>query len=403
MPFRDAWLLVGSLLVLVGFAAAQPVVSAVGFVIIIVGGLSRFWSRHLFDGFSLRRRLQERRVFIGEQVDLSVDMENAKFLPLPWYEWRLAIADSIAVDGERLASALVPGSSWVLRRGAIGWFERRSWKFKLTPSERGYHTVGPAVVRSADMLGVFPRSREDADLAHLLVFPRVFSMQELGLPADRPFGERKGRNRLYEDPLRIAGLREYRPGDSLRRIDWKATARTGDLQSRVYDPSATEQIYLMLNIDTMHHAWEGYLKDELERAVSVTASLAVWAAGQRFSIGLLANGAYPDADRPIRLPPSRSRDQITRILEALAVVQPLTMGDLAGAVRHESSRIPVGSTIVVIASLMPPPLADVISRLAGGGHRVHVLATSDRVRPEQTPGIPFQQVARAFGRVEPLA
>lgn len=402
MPFRDAWLVVGPLLALVGFAAAQPIISAVGFAIILIGGLSRLWSRHLFDGFSLRRRLSERRAFIGEQVELTVEMENAKPLPLPWYEWRLGVADSMAVNEERLASALVPGLSWLLRRGAIGWYERRAWKFQLTPSERGYHQVGPGIVRSADLLGVFPRSAEDEVQDHLLVFPRVFSMQDLGLPADRPFGDMKGRNRLYEDPLRIAGLREYRPGDSLRRIDWKATARTGDLQSRVYDPSATEQIYLMLNIDTMQHAWEGYLKDELERAVSVTASIAVWAAGQRFSIGLLANGAYPDADRPIRLPPSRSREQITRILEALAVVQPLTMGELAGTIRRESSRIPVGSTIVVIASLMPAPLADVISRLAEGGHRVYVIATSNRVTPEDVPGIPLQQVGRAFERAEAL-
>jgi len=402
MPFRDAWLLVGPMLVLVGFAAAQPVISAVGFMIILVGGGSRLWSRHLFDGFTLRRSLGERRVFIGEDVDLTLEMENAKLLPLPWYEWRLAIADSISVHGERLASALVPGSNWMIRRGAIGWFERRSWTFRLKPSERGYYAIGPAAVRSSDVLGVFPRSELDDQQDHLLVFPRVFSMQELGLPADRPFGDMKGRNRLYEDPLRIAGLREYRPGDSLRRIDWKATARTGDLQSRVYDPSATEQLYLMLNIDTLEHAWEGYLKDELERAVSVTASLAVWAAGQRFAVGLLANGAYPDADRPIRLPPSRSRDQITRILEALAVVQPLTMGELAGALRRESSRIPAGSTIVVVASLMPPPLADVISRLAEGGHRVHIIATSDRVTADLAPGVPFQQIGRAFARLESI-
>ncbi len=400
MPFRDSWLLVGPLLALVGFAAAQPIISAVGFVIIIVGGLSRLWSRHLFDRFSLRRRLSERRAFIGEHVDLTVEMENDKPLPLPWYEWRLGVADSVHVDEERMASALVPGLSWLLRRGAIGWYERRTWTFRLTPSERGYHQVGPGAVRSADLLGVFPAAMEDDTQHHLLVFPRVFSMHDLGLPADRPFGDMKGRNRLYEDPLRIAGLREYRPGDSLRRIDWKATARTGDLQSRVYDPSATEQIYLVLNIDTMAHAWEGYLKDELERAISVTASIAVWAAGQRFSVGLLANGAYPDADRPIRLPPSRSRDQITRILEALAVVQPLTMGELAGTIRRESSRIPAGSTIVVIASLLPPALADVIARLAEGGHRVHVIATSDRVTPSQVPGIPFQHVGRAFARAE---
>ncbi len=402
MPFRDAWLLIGGLLVLAGFAAAELAISGTGFVVIIVGGVGRYWGRRLFEGVQLRRTLGEHRAFIGESVALDVDLENRKWLPLPWFEWRLGVADVVEVEGESLAAAVVPGRSWIVKRGALGWWERRNWKFTLRPSERGYHSIGPATIRSADLLGLFPRTLEDESEDHVTVFPRVFSLQELGLPADRPFGERKGRNRLYEDPLRIAGLRDYRPGDPMRRIDWKATARRGDLQSRVYDPSATQQLYIMLNIDTMEHSWEGYLKDELERAVSVAASVAVWAAGERFSIGLLANGAYPDADRPIRLAPSRSREQLTRILEALAVVQPLTTGDLAGTIKREAGRLAAGSTVVVVASLMPARLAAVVTRLHDEGHRVHVLATSGRVDTSLLGSVPVVHVGRAFERAEVL-
>ena len=159
----------------------------------------------------------------------------------------------------------------------------------------------------------------------------------------------------------------------------------------------------MVNIDTMEHSWEGYLKEELERIVSVTASLAAWAAGARYAVGLLANGAFPDADRPIRLPPSRSRDQLTRILEALAVIQPLTMGDLAGAIRKESGRMPAGSTLVVVASLMPEPLAGVLARFHDEGHHIFVIATSSRVRDAVPAGIGVREVRGAFDRDGVLA
>jgi uncharacterized protein (DUF58 family) len=285
-----------------------------------------------------------------------------------------------------------------VRRGAIGWYQRQEWRFRVSSAERGYHLVGPGRIRSADLLGVFPGELSDDDRVPLVVYPRVFPLQDLGLDADHPFGDRKGRNPVFEDPLRIAGLREYRPGDPLRRIDWKATARTGDLQSRVYEPSATHQLYIMLNIDTMAHAWEGYLKDELERAVSAAASVAVWAAGARFAVGLLANGSFPDSDRPIRLAPSRSRDQLTRVLEALAVIQPLTMGDLAGAIRRESGRMPAGSTIVVVASLIPDPLAGAIARLHDEGNRVYVVATSSRATQSVPAGIPVHSLGGRFER-----
>ena len=398
MPFRDGWLPVGILLVFVGFAGGEAAISGVGMVILALGGLTRYWSRHLFDRLTLKITASERRAFIGEAVGITVELENKKPLPLPWYQWRVALAEALPAQDETVAAAATPGLKWLVRNGSLGWYQKHDWKFTVHPLERGFHQFGPSRLRSADLLGAFPRLREGDDTQHLIVFPQVFPVEELGLPADRPFGERKGGDRLFEDPLRIAGLRNYRPGDPLRRIDWKATARNGELQSRVYEPSATQQLYIFVNIDTMSHAWEGYLRDDLERTVSVAASLAVWAAGARYAVGLLANGAYPDADRPIRLAPSRSRDQLTRILEALAVIQPLTLGDLAVSIQRESGRMPAGSTIVVVASLIPQPLGAAISRLKGEGHHVFVAATSDRALDNLPPGVPVRRVARPFDR-----
>lgn len=399
MPFRDGWLPVGILLVFVGFAAGEAAVSGVGMVILALGAVARYWSRHLFDRLTLKVTATERRAFIGEPVGIAVELENKKPLPLPWYEWRVALGEALPAQDETVAAAASPGLKWLVRKGSLGWYQKHEWAFTVHPTQRGFHQYGPSRLRSADLLGAFPRLLEGDDAQHLIVFPQVFPVEELGLPADRPFGERKGGDRLFEDPLRIAGLRDYRPGDPLRRIDWKATARNGELQSRVYEPSATQQLYVLVNIDTMTHAWEGYLRDDLESTVSVAASLAVWAAGARYAVGLLANGAFPDADRPIRLAPSRSREQLTRILEALAVIQPLTMGDLAGSIQRESGRMPAGSTIVVVASLIPQPLGAAIARLRDEGHHVFVAATSDRALDNLPTGVPVRRVARPFDRI----
>jgi uncharacterized protein (DUF58 family) len=396
MPFRDAWLVVGGLLIVLGFGAAEPVVSGVGMVILVIGGVARVWSNALFRRLSFRTHLSERRAFAGEQIDLDIELENRKPLPLPWYRWRLALADPVRVEKETLSASAAPGLSWIVRHGALGWYERHHWHFRISALERGYHQVGPATVRSADIFGLFPRVMEEPEVKRLTVFPQVYRFEEMGLPSDRPLGQRKGRDRLFEDPIRIAGLRDYRPGDALRRIDWKATARRGELQSRVYEPSAEQQLYLMVNIDTLEHSWEGYLKDDLERTISTAASVAVWAGAQRYAIGLLANGSFPDADRPIRLAPSRSRDQVTRILEALAVIQPLTMGDLAGSIRRESGRIPAGSTVILVASLIPEPLAAVVSRLRDEGNEVVVFATSSRVDTSLLRNIPVHATGLAF-------
>jgi len=74
------------------------------------------------------------------------------------------------------------------------------------------------------------------------------------------------------------------------------------------------------------------------------------------------------------------------------------MGDLAGAIQREGGKIPTGSTLVVVASLMPPPLAGVLARLRDEGHHVFVVATSARVRDSMPPGIPIREVGGAFER-----
>ncbi|WP_322818010.1 DUF58 domain-containing protein [Tepidiforma sp.] len=400
MPFRDSWPIVGGLLFIVGVGAELPLVALVGLGVMVLGVGSRWWADHLFDRVTLRRRLSENRAFIDEPVMLEVELENRKVLPLPWFEWRIALGERLHVAGEVLAASAAHGLHYLVRRGSVGWYSVERWAFQLSSPQRGYHPIGPASIRSSDILGAWPSRFEDDKIDHLIIYPRGYRLQELGLPAERPFGDVRGGDRLFEDPLRIAGLREYRPGDPLRRIDWKATARAGELRSRVYEPSATRQLYMFLNVDTLEHPWEGYLSDELERLVSVTASVAIWAAGARYAVGLLANGAFPAADRPIRLPPSRARDQLARLLEALAVIQPLTMGDLPGAIRREAGRLTVGSTIVAIAALVPQALAEALERLAGEGHRVRLLATTDRAAATQIPGVPVLRIGRAFEPTE---
>jgi uncharacterized protein (DUF58 family) len=302
------------------------------------------------------------------------------------------IADSLQADQEKLSAAAAPGRSWIRRRGAIGWYQRQSWRFQLRSPERGYFLVGPGHIRSADILGLFPAVHDDEACSPLVVFPRVFPLEDLGLSADHPFGDRKGRNQVFEDPLRIAGLREYREG-ALPRIDGRRPPEQASSVARL----RTLRDAPLCNAQYRHHdpRLGGLLKTS---ALSATASIAVWGAGARFAVGLLANGSFPDADRPIRLPPSRARDQLTRVLEALAVIQPLTMGDLAGAIQRESGRMPAGSTVVVVASLIPDALAGAIARLHDEGHHVYVVATSERALHSVPPGIPVQALGRAFER-----
>ena len=131
MPFRDSWILVGLLLVAIGLGAGEAVIAGVGFVVMLLGAATRYWSRHLWDRVEFRTRLAEKRAFVGENVELEVTLANKKPLPLPWFEWRLPLSDQLEVPGEGLAASAAPGESWLVRRGAMGWYERQAWTFTV--------------------------------------------------------------------------------------------------------------------------------------------------------------------------------------------------------------------------------------------------------------------------------
>lgn len=97
------------------------------------------------------------------------------------------------------------------------------------------------------------------------------------------------RRKVVEDPLRFSTVREYNPGDNPRFIHWKATARTGSLQSKVFDPSDTLSVTLAVDVRTRARAYE-YVPEYLEYVISTAASVAVHALGERYMVGLAANG-----------------------------------------------------------------------------------------------------------------
>ncbi|MFV2064920.1 MAG: DUF58 domain-containing protein, partial [Chloroflexota bacterium] len=254
--------------------------------------------------------------------------------------------------------------------------------------------------------GLFTSERDESAIAGVVVYPRTVSLPDLGLPADRPLGEQRGRRRIFEDPMLVAGVRDYQPGDGLRRINWMATAHTGRLQSRVYEPSTTQHLIVALNVDTLEISWQGYIPEVLEASITVAASVARWAYDERYSVGLLANGSLPESDQAIDIAAGRAPDQLGHILEALGGIGPMTMTSLADLLEHESHSLPFGATIALVTTLMPDSLAAVIRRLHNSERRVVVLSLGDDAWPDQVGSALVRQIdwrSLTLGAAAPLS
>ncbi len=161
--------------------------------------------------------------------------------------------------------------------------------YQLQCNRRGYHQIGPLMVETGDLFGLHRRYRMLTSPHFLLVYPEIAPLEGYDLSTRMPMGEIRMAHRLFEDPTRIAGVRAYEQGDPLNRVHWRATARTGMLHSKIYEPSTVAGATLLLDFHQADYA-PNHEPFRSELAVTAAASIAhaVFEMGQQ--IGLVTNG-----------------------------------------------------------------------------------------------------------------
>lgn len=398
----DSWLLGSSILIGVGLLASSPVVIILGMLVLGSSTAGRLWARISLDDVHYTREISEHRLFVGETAVLTIRLANRKGFPVPWIEVREQLPRDLTVIRGKTIVGGTPGVSILQRNTALGRHDRLEWPVELQATRRGYYRIGPTKLTSGDIFGFFERELVPAIPATaIVVYPQTYALPELGLDSARPFGELRGGNRIYEDPSRVVGVRDYQPGDPMKRIDWNATARVQRLQSRLYEPSRAQAIVVALNVGTFARSWQGSDPVVLERGVSVAASVARWAYEADLEVGLIANGAFPGQGRPIRLGVGRHPDRLNRALEALAAISAFTISSLARELEGASTgALPAGSTVVVVAAVMPEELVATLHRLHRDGHFVHVLKTSVQPWDAELGKIPVSEVAEQMEALE---
>lgn len=370
---RAIWPAAALLVVLLGVAVGEIVVSLVAATVLVAGWAAWTWTRYALHRLSTDLAISQTHAFVGETLSLSLRLENRKIVPLTALQVRINLPEILEPSTQAFSKLheSAPNEGVVVRSTSMRWYERLIWRFEIPLLTRGHFQLARVDLKSGDFFGVYVRERTDEAEHTLWVYPEVLALQQLGLPQMRPQGERRGGQRLFEDPTRLQTIRDYRPGDPLKKVDWKATARRQALQSRVYDPSSDLVAVVALNVSTLPHAWQGFFGDIFERAVSVAASLASDFASERVPVGLLANCTWPGHDTAIRVPPSRAPGQMTRILEALAMADVFTLVRIERMLSEE--RLGYGSTLALVTAVLTPALESSLHRLKRHGTQIGIV------------------------------
>lgn len=352
--------------------------------------LAKLWSRFSLVGVSCQRVLSHQRVFPDENIELKLQLVNRKALPLPWVQ----VDDEIPITFSQspLAPGSRPGSGLLSRSTSLLWYTRANWRCQLQCRKRGYYQLGPLTMTSGDIFGLYPRSNIEPAVEHVIVYPQIFPIAQLGLPSLYPVGEARAERRIFEDPSRTIGVRDYNPYDSLKRIHWKASARHQKLQSKVYEPTTTLKVALFLAVDSFPRVGERS-EENFELGISVAASLASHLIERDSPVGLFANTCQADSGQPVAISPGGSIDHLITMLESLAKVTILAADPFAQFLHTQRNSLPWGTTLVFILCRPLESLTAEFTGLRESGYKLLVIQIGDG-KTDAVDGVVWHKVRR---------
>jgi uncharacterized protein (DUF58 family) len=327
--------------------------SAIAALVIIV-------RRRLFRGVMFERSVSRSVVPWGGDFEVSLSITNDKLLPLVWLQVRDQWPASVRVEGVALRQVVVLGRQELLQTVSVRWYERLRRRYQVRCEQRGVHRFGPVEMQAGDPFGIAGVSTRREDHRDIVVLPRVLDVPALPVVLGRPLVEEEAVRSLAVDPTALRGMRPYRPGDPMRAVNWRATARTGALHTNEFDPASLAAVRVLLDVGSLYRPWEAIQQELMELLCVVAASLASACAERGYAVGFASNAAGAGEGRVPDLEPATGA--LSEVLDVIARLRPFTSRDYGSVLRAELDG-DAGTACIVVTSRLRPEARETLAML----------------------------------------
>ena len=311
-------------------------------------GISWTWSAVSLRGLKFGRSARTIRAQVGQIFEERFDIQNPSIIPRLWLE----VLDSSTLpgtDGSRVIT-LIHGK------------QTRSYLARTRLLIRGVFPLGPTVISSGDLFGLFPVKINIPAKDALLVYPMMVDVHNFPNPPGLLPGGEALRRRTHQITPNASGVREYEPGDPLNRIHWLSTARRGRMMVKEFELDPLADVWIFVDAEKQIQLkkpqpepdfyakdfWQRHAKVALppsteEYGISIAASLARDYLRRGRAVGLVGAG-----QQLVLISPDRGGRQLGKILEALALLKAEGTIPLRGLVETQVKHMVRGSTVVLI-------------------------------------------------------
>lgn len=335
----------------------KPVLWFLVYLCLVCMALALLYRRRNWRQISVVRSFytNQSAITAGSDVKIQLRIETSSLLPWPWVQLR----DSLPRPLEKNLLGESGGSSVWARRGT-----RQYITYTIKDIPRGIYTWERVQINSGDPLGLVSYQGRIMMASKLVVYPRTVEMQALHFFPRRQEGTISAKKSLSHDLSQLVGIRDYRPGDRLSLIHWKATAKTNKLQTKEFAPLLIDSSLIVL--DCTADAWKRGFDPAFEEAVTVAASLVKAAWLQRIPVRFYSN----EGRQPEHLAVA-SQGEFHRLLLHLAATAPTGRQSLSQFLLGELFF--QGSNVVLVSSAKGEKFQQLLYRLASRGNSVTLI------------------------------
>ncbi len=253
---------------------------------------------------------------------------------------------------------------------SLGSLQQRAARSTPQPARRGVHHLPALWAQAEDPLGLAHTRRRLGEPLDLTVYPKLADLRSCALFADLGMRRGLGRRGIVRSGSEFRGIRPHNPGEPLSRIDWKSTAKTGNLMLREMDDPASGDLTVLLDA-TASQVVGDQPQTNFELAVQAAGSVADFILGTGRSVNLLL---HDSRERSTRLAPGFNGH--CELLDVLAQATPSAKAPLAASLqslRSHDDRLASTQILALVALSLDRELARVLIALRREGLQVSVI------------------------------
>lgn len=324
------------------------------------------YKKNCFKNLFTDLRFTSIAIFEGEKTELIETLSNKKLLPLWWLNMEFIVSRHLLFgkDDCKVRS----NDNYKKDSFSLLPYEKIEKRFTVTGLKRGYYKINQYTITTGDLFARFKFVENIFNTIELYVYPRLISSLELNIQFEKLIGEVITQRHIIEDPFELRGVREYYPFDSLKMVNWNATAKTGELKVNEYAYTASQEIMIFLNTER-YNDWDP--EDMVEECIRIAASLASEFLAKGISVGLISNGCDDETSQNIYIEPGADTNHNLLFYQNLARINiSKTSSPLSSLISEEASNKNTQALWIVVSHYSGENLQEAVSTARSDGHNI---------------------------------